>query len=403
MHFASPRRKASEPRNAGLTRAPRGWRRASTRDSEAVPGVGPVPLLVVEVVAVAHGRVRDADDVEERIEHDPPPLVLRHVEGLHDLPEVDSDLDADLPLSNDRIAVRIALRPVGDRQQQEARRAGVEPRPLPEAGDLEVAGVDLGGIVLAEAADRGGGRGHDAEAEADQVVQPEVQDGEAGRRAERVGGEVLPGEPVLVGAVADLGRGAREKRRAGGEQGRFVVRSAKRLVELVHDPRHAVVRDEVRRLVRAPRVGVLAEPALVRDVEREVRLLLEGVERGPGDGEGGAGPDPDPLGLLRRRGHLHRGLLEHERPGSDDRAERFLEPRPRHELRVDPDAERAHRGRRGEDRGEEDPASTSHASGAAPPPARWTVRDGNATEVPASSTMASVESRSSSCTARNSG
>ncbi len=196
---------------------------------------------------------------------------------------------------------------------------------------------------------------------------------------DRVRREVLPGKAVLVRAVADLGRDSRQKRGAGGDQGGLVLRSLEGEIELVHDPRDRVVRHEVRRLVGAPGVGVLAEPALVGHVEGIARLLPVGVQGGAGDGHRGAGADPEPLRFRRRGRELHQGLLDHDRAGGDDRAKRLGEPRPRHELRRDlarrargPPAQRGDEGRRQEAR-----ASRSHS--APPLPRRRGTRSGTGT------------------------
>src|SRR6476646_7750037 len=103
-----------------------------------VPRVRAVPLVVVQVVAPAERRVRDAEEVERLVEEALPPRGRGNARRGQDLGQVQSQLEADQPLPvRNRRNEPVSLRAVRDGGQQEAGGTGFELEWSGEPRDLQ--------------------------------------------------------------------------------------------------------------------------------------------------------------------------------------------------------------------------------------------------------------------------
>src|SRR5207249_4866742 len=126
----SPRSRTTRPsgpsaRSTGETASSSG---GAIRDgSRPVPAVGPVPLAVVWIVAKADRGERPPDVVAREVERVAPPRVAGDAEIAQDLLEVQADLQTDLALALRHGSIRVALGPVGHREEEIPERAMLSP------------------------------------------------------------------------------------------------------------------------------------------------------------------------------------------------------------------------------------------------------------------------------------
>src|SRR5262249_31480956 len=107
-----------------------------------------VPLLGVQIVAPPERRERDAEEGEDLVEEESPPLRLGDADGGEDLREVDPELEADEPLPIGELRDEVvALRLIGHGHQEVPRDSGLELPAPRESRDLEVGRVDLLPVV----------------------------------------------------------------------------------------------------------------------------------------------------------------------------------------------------------------------------------------------------------------
>src|SRR5262245_40445651 len=103
------------------TRSPRAYPGLSaiTFGSRKVPVVGAMPLIVIQVVAHADGRVRNPDVVTHNVERVPPPRIATRVDGIQHLLEIQADLETNQALLVGRSCVRdpVSLGRVRHREQ----------------------------------------------------------------------------------------------------------------------------------------------------------------------------------------------------------------------------------------------------------------------------------------------
>src|SRR4030095_6520864 len=122
--------------------------RRGREGSREVSAVGPVPLAVVQIVAKADRGERPSDVVAREVEHVAPPRVTGDFEILQDLLEVQTDLQAALALPLCRTPVRVALGPVGHREEEIAERPDVEVEAAGQPTELQVHREDVVGIAV---------------------------------------------------------------------------------------------------------------------------------------------------------------------------------------------------------------------------------------------------------------